>query len=1148
MVRTSKTKKRTPGSGGKSPPWREPWKNVLLNMGRSGDGVRRANGLEQNKQQISKENADHPVSRVKRRLDFDQSDEFYEDPTLLRNETPSSSEELFVSADEEELFISAEEPEDDDFIENYANQSLFAPEILHDSEGDISCPSASSEDFRLTFTTAGDDTREIPPAEASFFDVDAPAPPVADEENPEKYQRWTKISAINVNSIKTQDKYDLVQTGINNLQSKVIIVSETGLNPSIKNSMRSFAGYSIASRQDRHEDSTEKGGGVMICVKSDIRFRNPRAVKISEKIQYTEVLVGDLRIIGVYRAPQTKNPEDKKLIKELKEAFERGPCIMGGDLNAPSIDWDDMSPGLSADLETDDKWSFKGALCRLVLEHDLRQLIDEATFTRSGNILDIFLTNDARVPLASGELVKTAFHEDIWQPDHFPIRCEVRTVLQSQRRTRTFRDMAKADFGKMKQMLNHHQLQDEFPWDLTGEEQLDWFDEKFRAAQDAAIPMKTVTIGGYPSWYGKDLIESMKLQENQHARLKRPAPPGVKAERKKRLGDTMKRNLKWRRRRKRKYEQNMLDNIKSNPDAIYKHVKRENQLDSDIGPILFKSEKEDEPDKLAVTEKDMADGLCDFFGKNRNDENLTQPDWLDKKPKNGIHKQLSRVKVGPKEVKRAIKKLRGTAAAGSDGIMPKAVKACKGNIAVTLAQIFNRLVNIECNMPASQKLAKVIPLKKSGNVSAQVPKSYRPVSLNNIWGKVLEIIVCDQLTAHVEGTGRLHQDQHGFRRRLSTTTLLLKKWRKIVTAREKTGITLLLLDYSSAFDLLPFDKILEALFWFGIRGALGFFLASWLHDRNLYVQVGEKTSEIVPQTSGVPQGSVLSPLLFIMTANESLNLEGQNGSLKMSFADDTIMCEIITSVSKQKFFQHQVDRLVSWCERMKMRLNPEKSRLMRFGRQLEDLTVRIKGKVVSFSDYERDLGINIATDGKFKKHWAEKIRAANGKVATFKKSTELRTKEYWNRIWDTYIEPTILYASQVTYQNLSYVNDSLMRLWRNFWRCVGGPPENKLNPVERILFLDLKYVKRWSMGLINMPMSLLFDEPLDGRTRNFKDGRFRIPKRSSIPGRSEFGARMAVSYPSLPLKVRKMKLPAFCRTVKQLILQKSISIRCPILL
>ena len=202
-------------------------------------------------------------------------------------------------------------------------------------------------------------------------------------------------------------------------------------------------------------------------------------------------------------------------------------------------------------------------------------------------------------------------------------------------------------------------------------------------------------------------------------------------------------------------------------------------------------------------------------------------------------------------------------------------------------------------------------------------------------------------------------------------------------------------------------------------------------------------------------------------------------------------------------------------------------------------------KKIPESTCERDLGVLMPSNGKFNQHWSERCRKAYVQIAMAKKSTALRTVPFWRRIWESYISPVLLYGSPVAYQNVASINDMLMKVWRDFWAYVGGPPQGMMNPVQRILYLDLRMTKRWSLNQIRIPIGDVFKLPEDQRTKSYKNCCFLIPKRERFSGRAEFGARNSIAWNSLGAKLRKSKMPAFCKGVKELILTNKIAIRIP---
>ncbi len=218
------------------------------------------------------------------------------------------------------------------------------------------------------------------------------------------------------------------------------------------------------------------------------------------------------------------------------------------------------------------------------------------------------------------------------------------------------------------------------------------------------------------------------------------------------------------------------------------------------------------------------------------------------------------------EVLSIIKKMKSKTSTGYDGISNNLLKAIGNEISTPLAYIFNKSLK-EGVFPESMKTAKVPPVYKSKDKKLFV--NYRPVSLLPVISKVLEKIVHKRLYSFLTKKLLLYDSQFGFRNNHSTIDAILEFVGKVIKGFERGEYTLaVFLDLSKAFDSLEHSTLLEKLYNFGIRGIAHDWFKSYLQNRKMYVKYNNNSSETQEVNFGVPQGSVLGPLLYIMLTND----------------------------------------------------------------------------------------------------------------------------------------------------------------------------------------------------------------------------------------------------------------------------------------
>ena len=235
------------------------------------------------------------------------------------------------------------------------------------------------------------------------------------------------------------------------------------------------------------------------------------------------------------------------------------------------------------------------------------------------------------------------------------------------------------------------------------------------------------------------------------------------------------------------------------------------------------------------------------------------------------------------EVKRVITELKSKHSCGLDGISTRILKLCPDNIALILAHIFNLSLSEGVFLKAF-KQAKVIPVFKKG--STYDVNNYRPISLLPVMSKVLEKLVYTRLVSFLNRKGFFHEMQFGFRPNHSTshaTTLLIENITEAFEAKQ--AMVGVFLDLSKAFDSIDHDILQSKLFHYGIRGIPYDWFKSNSTNRQQQVMCQNVLSNVKYINIGVPQGSILGPLLFLIYVNDFPQCITKGKTIM--FADDT---------------------------------------------------------------------------------------------------------------------------------------------------------------------------------------------------------------------------------------------------------------------
>jgi len=302
---------------------------------------------------------------------------------------------------------------------------------------------------------------------------------------------------------------------------------------------------------------------------------------------------------------------------------------------------------------------------------------------------------------------------------------------------------------------------------------------------------------------------------------------------------------------------------------------------------------------------------------------------------------------------------------GPDEISPRVMKETSNEISDILTFIFNQSLNSGV-VPADWRIANIFSLHKKN--SKDLPENYRPISLTSISSKILEHIVYSSISRFLSDSNILSPRQHGFRPGYSCETqlvLAIDDWAKAIDRGLCTDIAIF--DFSKAFDSVPHQRLLVKLQSYGIRGNILTWISSFLTNRDQRVMVNGSKSSWLPVTSGVPQGTVLGPLLFLLYINDiTNNIESE---IRL-FADDCILYRTIQSSADHTILQHDIDTLHSWSSVWQMKFNSQKSHIMSITRQRSKPTssYRLGTDTLSRVESHPYLGVTISSDLRWHNH------------------------------------------------------------------------------------------------------------------------------------------------------------------------------------
>ena len=270
-------------------------------------------------------------------------------------------------------------------------------------------------------------------------------------------------------------------------------------------------------------------------------------------------------------------------------------------------------------------------------------------------------------------------------------------------------------------------------------------------------------------------------------------------------------------------------------------------------------------------------------------------------------------------------------ATGCDGISARALKLAGTTLAPSLCGLFNQSIT-SATLPREWKSANVTPVHKGGDETNM--NNYRPISVLPIVAKILERIVFDQLYDYLQEHSLLTPHQSGFRPGHSTQDILIKKmddWHKELDSDHI--VSALFVDLSKAFDTIDHKLLLEKLdMFFGVRNEEKMWFQAYLESRFQRVISGHSSSSWLVPRVGVPQGSILGPLLFVMFVNDLPTVISMN-SVNM-YADDTTLYYGGANVNDSiQVLQEDAQSVLQWLDCNRLTVNLKETNLMILGRR-----------------------------------------------------------------------------------------------------------------------------------------------------------------------------------------------------------------------
>ena len=754
----------------------------------------------------------------------------------------------------------------------------------------------------------------------------------------------------------------------------------------------------------------------------------------------------------------------------------------------------------------------------------LDQIVDFSTHVK-GNKLDLVFT-DLKENILSVENLG-----NLGNSDHSVIKIEIDVSLKFNKTSELIRDWRKGDQEGLIECIQNIDFPRIFQ-DKDANECWVALKEETERAMDRYIPLTARRKPGEPPW----LTRAVKRITNKKRRLWKRFSKNRSEENFARFKEVEKECKKLEKNSKRNFEKKIADSGNKRPFNAY--VKSKTKSRSSVGPLKV-------DDKLITDNRGMAEALNEFFTGVFTRE---APGPVPTCPRLPSTTNLNNIVFYTSDVKKKILKLKPDSAPGPDKMTARFLIMNADAMAPALTTIFNKSMQTGV-VPDDWKEANVTPIYKKGTKAS--PGNYRPVSLTSIPCRLMESGMRDAIVDHLVNNALIKDTQHGFMRRKSCTTNLLEFLEKL-TAQQDQGkaVDVIYLDFAKAFDKVPHRRLLEKIKAHNIEDKVLNWLEDWLANRKQRTVLNGVASEWTDVLSGVPQGSVLGPLAFIIYIND-IDLVLVLITIMNKFADDTKIANTILSDADVQNLQQCLNRLVTWADTWGMSFNVDKCKVMHIGRNNPQANYMMSGVQLKETVSERDIGVKVHQSLRPSVQCTEASQRANAVLGQVTRAFHFRDRTTFLKLYKQYVRPHLEFAVPAWSPWTQGDRDTIEKVQRRAVRMVSGLKagsyEEKLKELDMLslegrrtlydMVQSFKIIRGFDDVKATTWFTLVGDTPHLRLTRNTSDplNIVRQNPRTEIR-RSFFSNRVVDTWNSLPSDVKHSKtITMFKSRVRELI-------------
>lgn len=883
------------------------------------------------------------------------------------------------------------------------------------------------------------------------------------------------------------------------LEEKVDIVgiTETWLTSNVQDSELQFAEFTLF-RIDRHDKDKLRGGGVALYVRNElkpVRVLEIENEKFQESLWCKININGQSTTVGVcYRSPDSSASNDESLFM-LLDRVSHGRVIVMGDFNYSILDW-----------SSSDKIDVSHPFVECLGRNFLYQHVEEPS--RGNNYLDLVISSDNIVEeLTVGEPFESS--------DHQIIRFEVvvaKTVQENKKQKK--RNYFKVDYNAMRQQA------EAMNWKCIADTQNDSVDNLWCKIKGNLILLRDTYVKFKSQPKNKCKWVTKEARRTRVAK-KKAWNDYIKSGRDSRLYELYKAKLKLSKsvnnKAKYNYEKYLADNIKNDTKSFYAYVNNKKVSSNKVGPM------QDSQGNLVENNKVVANLLNNYFSSVFAVEDLNNVPKITLVNQLKETSRLSKLNIDKGVVLNKLVKLNVNKSHGPDEIHGKLLYELRHVLSEPLALLLQLSLHTGV-VPQDWRDADVVPLHKKGSKSKC--ENYRPISLTSIVGKLLESVIKDEITSHLNNYNLLNESQHGFTSGKSCLTNLLDFFETVTNELDDgNDVDLIYLDFSKAFDKVPHKRLLLKLEAHGIGGEVGRWIENWLAGRRQRVVVESKFSEWSKVKSGVPQGSVLGPILFLIYIND---LDKNIKSKINKFADDCKLGKPVSCKEDVEILRQDLKNLSKWAEDWQMNFNIEKCSVVHLGGKNSNNIYKINDCELKKGNVEKDLGVVVDKTMKFSEQCNNVVSSANATLGIIKRTITCKNKDIILRLYKALVRPKLEYCIQAWRPYLRKDIDKIEKVQRRATKMIQG--YRNYSYLQRLQYTrlstleerrdrgDLIEVYKFVRGINKVDYRKFFTISNSNRTRGHK---YKLVKsRSRLDIRKNFfSQRIVNNWNALPAEV-----------------------------